>query len=54
MNIVGNAIKYTKKGYIYLHLQVDKNYVNRFAIAGGDVWKRIYVSVRDTGIGINQ
>ena len=26
MNLVGNAIKYTKKGYIYLHVKVDHTY----------------------------
>jgi signal transduction histidine kinase len=43
MNLIGNAIKYTTKGYVYLHLKVDPTYES-----DGN-WKRLEISVRDTG-----
>jgi signal transduction histidine kinase len=46
MNIIGNAIKFTLKGFIYIHLAVDKTYQNTN-------WKRIIFSIRDTGAGIS-
>ena len=54
MNIVGNAIKYTTHGYIFVHVkfgvqeedQLNQNNTNN------SQWQRIIFSVRDTGIGI--
>lgn len=51
MNIVGNAIKYTNKGYVYFHVKLDKTYVNH----DDDLnWARLEISVRDTGCGISK
>lgn len=47
MNLVTNAIKFTKKGFIYVHLSNDKGYSNQN-------WKRLIFTVRDTGVGIKQ
>jgi signal transduction histidine kinase len=51
MNIVGNAIKYTMKGYILVDLKLDTDYLN---IQRGVTWRRIVISVRDTGVGISE
>ena len=51
MNLVGNAIKYTNKGYIYVHYKLDTN------LDGMDPendWRRLEISVRDTGLGISE
>ena len=43
MNLVGNAIKFTAKGGVFVHVDLDDTV---------DVPGRLRVSVRDTGIGI--
>ena len=43
MNLVGNAIKFTSKGGVFVHVDLDD---------AGEVQGRLRVSVRDTGIGI--
>jgi len=43
MNLVGNAIKFTSKGGVFVHVDLDE---------AGEVQGRLRVSVRDTGIGI--
>jgi len=43
VNLVGNAIKFTEKGYILVDTEVE-------AVSGGEV--RLHISVSDTGIGI--
>ena len=45
MNILTNAVKYTEKGFVLLKMEYLSG-------AGGD--KRLFISVRDTGIGIKQ
>ena len=51
MNILGNAIKYTTKGYVYLHIKNDMSYEN----FDDDLnWLRLEISVRDTGCGISK
>lgn len=51
-NILWNAIKYTQKGYIYLHVQVDPLFKNNTASNDDKIWKCLQISVRDTGRGI--
>ena len=51
-NILWNAIKYTQKGYIYLHVQVDSLFKNNTASIDDKIWKCLQISVRDTGRGI--
>ena len=49
MNVLGNAIKFTSKGYVYLHIKFDETYEN----LDDDLnWIRLEISVRDTGCGI--
>jgi two-component system, sensor histidine kinase RpfC len=43
MNLVGNAIKFTSKGGVFVHVDLDD---------ASEVQGRLRVSVRDTGIGI--
>ncbi|MCX7328967.1 MAG: ATP-binding protein [Hyphomicrobiales bacterium] len=43
MNLVGNAIKFTSKGGVFVHVDLDE---------AAEVQGRLRVSVRDTGIGI--
>ena len=51
MNILGNALKYTAKGYVYLHIKKDRTYEN----FDDDLnWARLEFSVRDTGCGISE
>ncbi len=45
LNLIGNAVKYTKEGSVRLSVE---------AIAGDDRRKDLLISVEDTGIGISQ
>ena len=45
---MGNAIKYTSKGYVYLHIKVDNSY------EAHQNFKRLEICVRDTGMGISE
>ncbi len=45
MNLVGNALKFTNKGYVYIEVQT---------VAGTDQEATISFSVKDTGIGISK
>jgi len=47
INLVGNAIKFTEKGYVRLDIQITKNYDHNNLID-------ITFSVHDTGIGIKK
>ncbi len=44
VNLLGNAVKFTKQGEIVLQVEVDKNAQKQ--------GQRLHISVRDTGIGI--
>ncbi|MCR5625348.1 MAG: response regulator [Lachnospiraceae bacterium] len=45
MNLLTNAVKYTEKGYIRFTVRVAEKYADKI---------RIYVAVKDTGIGIKE
>ncbi|HSR88589.1 MAG TPA: ATP-binding protein, partial [Pontiella sp.] len=45
MNLLGNALKFTHEGYVYLNVE---------AVAGTDRETTIEISVKDTGIGISK
>ncbi|MFN3701689.1 MAG: response regulator [Alphaproteobacteria bacterium] len=47
-NLINNAIKFTHKGHILLHIEEDKTAEN------SDEYAQMIFSVKDTGIGINE
>ncbi|HAS82762.1 MAG TPA: histidine kinase [Verrucomicrobia bacterium] len=51
-NLAGNAIKFTSKGEVAVHVSVDTDAGHGVAGKGG--WVRLRFSIRDTGIGIPQ
>ena len=53
LNIINNAVKYTKEGSVKVDLRMDKNKENDEAVKVGDVVTLI-ISVKDTGIGIKE
>jgi signal transduction histidine kinase/DNA-binding response OmpR family regulator len=50
INLVGNAIKFTNQGEIFLRVDVDPS--DRKGIGRPGLQRRLKISVRDTGIGI--
>ena len=45
---MSNAIKFTEKGKVSIHLEIDEKFDNEI----GDMKKVLVCSVKDTGIGI--
>lgn len=52
MNLVGNALKFTEKGHVFVALEIFKGQRADVEIPPGALG--IHVSVEDTGIGINE